>query len=309
MGSVGQFIGQMSITFISNRFGRKVAMWTFWAAIALSVMVECLAKDWKVWLVAKILGGLGVGGMQATIPLYIAEVAPINARGAFLTCYSLWWVTGMFFAPVALQVMSKNDPTNWKTPVYTQWGQIGLMGLIYLILPESPAWCATRGDMERTKKAIRPFFRGIENVDIDHQVNLLSINVEHERSVAIDQRSEKWYAIFRGTDRKRTIISLWTMMTQQFIGLQIFFGYGTYFFQQAGIEDPFMVTCITNGINIAWSIIILYLADAVGRRKMACYGTTLCWFCVVAVGILGVVPKGKATNILLVMFSVFWSTY
>ncbi len=41
------------------------------------------------------------------------------------------WSLGSLFAPVALQVMSKTDPLNWKVPIYTQWGQLGLMAYVF----------------------------------------------------------------------------------------------------------------------------------------------------------------------------------
>lgn len=309
MGSVGQIIGMTTLPFLSNRFGRKAAMFYYWLLLSLSVVLECVASEWRVWLVAKLVGGIGVGCLQSTIPTYISEVAPVRARGAFLMSYSLWWTAGQFFAPVALQVMSETDPYNYRTPIYTQWALIGLMLLIYLIIPESPAWCAATGNPKRAKKCLRIINKGVEDFDLEHQYNLLVINVEHERALALEQRAVNWWAIFRKTDGLRTLISCWTLVAQQFIGLGVFATYGSYFFQQAGIDDPFRVTCITSGINIGASVVIVFLADITGRRWMACSGTTLCLVCNVAVGILGVVPKFDAANKLLVLFSCLWSEF
>lgn len=284
-------------------------MYCYWAILALSVMVECVSPDWKVWTLSKLLGGIGVGCMQSTIPIYIAEVAPIRARGVFLMGYSLWWIIGQFFAPVALQVLSTTDAYNYLTPIYSQWGHIGLMLIIYLWIPESPAWCATRDKAELAKKSLRAIYRGVKDFDVEHAYKLLIINIEHERAVACEQRNEKWYAIFRGIDGKRTLVACWTLLTQQFIGLGVFFSFGSYFFQQAGIKDPFRVTCITSGIDIAVSIALLFLADYVGRRRLACYGTTLCAVCNIAVGILGVTPRTGASDDLLVLFACLWRKY
>ena len=297
----------VSLPFLSDRYGRKAAMYIFWFLLAISVMLECVAREWRIWLVAKLFGGLGVGSMQSTIPTYLSEVAPIRIRGAFLMCYSLWWITGQFFAPVAMQVMSTYAPENYIVPVYTQWSQIGLMLIIYLVIPESPPWCVSCGKDEQAKEILLRLNKGVKDYDVEHQYNLLLINIEHERAVGAAQKRESWHAIFRGRDGLRTMISCWTLVTQQLVGVSIFLGYGTYFFQQAGLEDPFMATCITSGINIAASVVVVYLADATGRRWLACSGTTLCWAANVAVGILGVVPHVSATNVLLVVFASFWS--
>ncbi|KAJ9419807.1 hypothetical protein FOXG_15485 [Fusarium oxysporum f. sp. lycopersici 4287] len=307
IGSGGQVVGMVTLPFLSDRFGRKAAMYWLWFLLAISVILECVAKEWRVWLVAKLFGGIGVGCLQSTIPTYVSEVAPPRVRGVFLMCYSLWWLIGQFFAPVALQVMHAQDPTNYLTPVYTQWSQIGLMLAIYLLLPESPAWCVSRGKTDRARKSLQVLYRGVEGFDVDHHINLIQINLEHERAIAQEQNNEKWYSIFMGRDGLRTLISCWTLMTQQFIGLGIFFGYATYFFQQAGLKDPFKITCITSGINIFFSFVVIYVSDIFGRRWLACYGTTICWACCIVVGILGVAPETNATNYVFVLFACIWN--
>lgn len=75
---------------------------------------------------------------EFSIPCYIAEIAPINVRGSMIFLYNIWWSSGSLFASVALQVLNTSQPYNYKLPIYTQWGQIGLMLIIYLYLPESP---------------------------------------------------------------------------------------------------------------------------------------------------------------------------
>lgn len=96
-------------------------------------------------------------------------------------------------------------------------------------------------------------------------------------------------------------------MTQQFIGLTLFSTFASYFFQQAGIEDPFQATCITSGLNIAANLTMILTADRFGRRNISCGGSTLSWAACMAIGILGVVPRVRATEYLLVTFACLWS--
>lgn len=305
--SVGQIIGMTTIPFISNRYGRKTAMFTFWVVLAVSVLVECLARKWQVWLVGKLLAGIGVGCLQSTLPTYIAEVAPVRIRGGLLMCYSFWWTVGSFFSYIAIQTMAKRKPYHWLEPIYTQWAQIGIMLIVYIFLPESPAWCVGANQLERAEKALLKLNGNIPGYDVHQQVQVLSLAVEHERSVAAEQRREKWTAIFRGTDGIRTLISLWTNMSQQFIGLTLFGTFGTYFFQQAGLSDPFKIKCITSSLNIVTVLIVVLVADRLGRRWIACTGTTLCWVACVVIGILGVTKKVRATDYLFVLFACCWS--
>lgn len=305
--SVGQIIGMISLSFVSSRFGRKVAMYSLWLILAFSVLAESLARVWEVWLVGKLLAGIGAGCVQTTVPTYIAEVAPVRIRGGLLMLYSFWWTVGTFFAYIAMQSMNKNQPNNYLDPIYTQWAQIGLMLIIYIFLPESPVWCVTRGDREKAKKALARLNSDVPGYDLDHQVEALVLSVEHEKAIATEQQREHWYAIFKGIDGLRTVIALWTNLSQQFLGLTLFSTFGTYFFQQSGLEDPFMIKCITSSINIATIIIVVFVADVFGRRSIACYATTLMWASCAVIGILGVVPEVSATSYVFVLFACFWS--
>ena len=145
--SIGQIIGMTSLPFLSDRFGRKAAMYTYWFILAMSITAESAGRSWPAWLAAKLLAGIGVGCLQTTVPTYIAETAPIRIRGGLLMTYNFWFGLANFFAPVALvsstqaagslseqdllltilkHVMSRYAPNNWLTPILTQWGQIGL---------------------------------------------------------------------------------------------------------------------------------------------------------------------------------------
>ncbi|KAH8879716.1 putative transporter [Thozetella sp. PMI_491] len=305
--SVGQIVGMTTLPFVTSRFGRKPAMFTYWFVMALSVMVESLSRSWEHWLIGKLLAGIGVGCMQHTLPTYISEIAPVRIRGTMLMCYSLWWTTGSFFAYIGLQTMAREHATNYLTPIYTQFAQVGLMLIIYLIIPESPAWCVGRGKEEKARKQLQKIYWGVKDFNIDQHLQSLCLTVEHERTVAAEQRGEQWYAIFRGVDGRRTLVALWTLLTQQFIGLALFGTFGTYFFQQAGLPDPFKIKCIVSGINIAATIVYINVADFIGRRWLACLSTTLSWVSCIAIGILGVSPQVQATQIIFVLFACLWN--
>ncbi|WWC91437.1 uncharacterized protein L201_006383 [Kwoniella dendrophila CBS 6074] len=301
--SVGQIIGMTSVPFLASRYGRKPAMFLLWSILAASVICESTAKKWQIWFLAKLFSGIGVGSLQFITPTYVSEVAPTRVRGFLLMMYNFWFSVGGFFAPVALQVMSKYAPDDFRTPIYTQWSQIGLMLIIYIFLPESPMWCASRGLEDRAKSNMRRIYKGVEGFDVDEQYQALALTIEHERAVAAAAGREKWYAIFQGTNLRRTIASTWALSSQQVLGLTLFYTYASYFFKTAGIADPFAVTCITNGIQLVIILIVAASVDFVGRRNICCGGLTTMLVAVTLIGILGVVPANNASNKLLVFFS------
>jgi hypothetical protein len=181
------------------------------------------------------------------------------------------------------------------------------MILIYVFIPESPVWYVNKGKYEQARKVLCRLNRGVKDYDAEKQLQLIIVTIDHERSIAAEQRAEKWHAIFKKTDGFRTIIACWTLLAQQFIGLTLFANYSSYFFQQAGVSDPFQATSITTSIGLAAGLAIVFIADPLGRRLLSCSGTTVCWVANVVVGILGVIPRGKATNYLFILFACIWS--
>ncbi|KAL0944965.1 MFS alpha-glucoside [Colletotrichum truncatum] len=304
---VGQFITQTTLPFLAAPMGRKVSLYVCWLCLAASILGESLSRRWEHWLVAKMLAGMGLGCLQVTLPAYISEIAPTRIRGIVLMTYNLWWTVGTFFAYLAMDVISGYDSHNWLLPIYTQWGHIGLMLIIFLVLPESAAWAVSAGKLEKGKKALRSLYRGVEDYNVDRQIEVLVLMAEHEKEVAIAQGREKWTSVFRGTDGFRTIVALWTIVSQQFTGLVLFSTYGAYFFQQAGVGDPFKIKCIILGIKLVGAISVVYFADSFGRRLISCSGTTAMWGTSFVVGFLGLATQTKAVNSAFIFLAVIWN--
>ncbi|RSL42337.1 hypothetical protein CEP54_015512 [Fusarium duplospermum] len=303
----GQFLTQVSLPFLAAPYGRKISLYTCLTLLAASIFAESFARRWEHWLVAKMLAGMGLGCLQVTLPAYISEIAPTRIRGIILMTYNLWWTIGTFFAYVAMEVISGYDSHNWLLPIYTQWGHIGLMLIIFVMLPESAAWAVSAGKIEKAKKALRQLYRGVDNYNVDQQIEVLVLLADHETQVAIAQNREKWHSVFRGTDGFRTIVACWTIVSQQFTGLVLFSTFGAYFFRRAGVGDPFQIKCITLGIKLVAAIAVVYYADSFGRRLVSCSGITSMWATSFLVGILGVVPRVKAVNYIFILMAVIWN--
>jgi hypothetical protein len=79
---------------------------------------------------------------KATVPAYIAELAPTRIRGGLLLSYSLWFGFGGFIGPLALRELNLHHPFSWRIPIFTQWAQIGLMLSIYIFLPGTSRFSA-----------------------------------------------------------------------------------------------------------------------------------------------------------------------
>ncbi|KFX94393.1 hypothetical protein V490_04370 [Pseudogymnoascus sp. VKM F-3557] len=302
--SGGQVIGQVLLQYVTEGLGRKPALGVIWITLVLSIFIETFSSRWDHWLVAKLFSGMGVGMLQSTMPLYLSEIAPTQLRGFFINAYSFWFVIGQLFASVALYELKKVDPTNYKTPIYTQWPMVGLIGIIFVFLPESPWWLASKGKLDETAKALHFLHGRFEGYDVQEQIEVMTATVIIERQTAELNEEVGMWAVFQGRNLLRFLISGWPKITQQFVGLTVFNTYAVYFFQYAGNNNPFLVTVILSCVQLISMILTAAFTDAFGRRPLTVYPYAVTVLSVLCLGIIGCFDYTKpALSSLLIFFA------
>ncbi|KAH7339191.1 general substrate transporter [Pyrenochaeta sp. MPI-SDFR-AT-0127] len=302
--SAGQFVGQVLLQYATERYGRKIALYIIWIMFVASVLAESFATHWDHWLVAKLLSGMGVGMLQCTLPLYLSEISPTQLRGFFINAYTFWFVLGQLFASVALNRLHLIDPYNFRTPIYTQWAMIGVAGIIFVLLPESPWWLVSKGKLDKAKKVLNKYHGDLDDHEVQEQIDVMSATVAHERLLADQNKELDTWAVFRGRNLLRFLISSWPKVVQQFVGLSVFNTYATYFFQYAGNKNPFLVTVILSSVQLLSMIITAVTTDKFGRRPLTVYPYAVTVASVLCLGIIGCFNyKTSATSSLLVFFA------
>ncbi|WWC91994.1 uncharacterized protein L201_006948 [Kwoniella dendrophila CBS 6074] len=315
--SLGQLVGMWLLTPISDKIGRKYMLYVLWSMLFASIMIESFTKNWSHWSAAKLLSGIGIGSLQATLPVYVSEWSPNAVRGGMLLSYSAWNHTGGFMAPLILFICKKTlGEREYKIPILTQWAFLGIMLPIFLYLPETPAYFAARGLHDQGIAVLRRVNGGIKgyNVEEEYAVIRNTIEEEQERSAALGLDDNNWRAIlrsyvecFRGTNWKRTIAASLGGSLQQLTGLAFLSGYASLFFKEAGFTNAFEITSILFGIKIAFVLIFAVTTDRFGRRNIVLYLAALCLAMLLVVGILGHVPHSEKTKNLLIAAACFWS--
>ena len=79
--------------------------------------------------------------------------------------------------------------------------------------------------------------------------------------------------------------------------------YGTTFFQTVGIKNEFIITIITNVVNVASTPLSFWAIEHLGRRKLLLWGAALMTVCEFIIAIVGTAqPNSKASNKVLIAF-------
>ncbi|WVF71848.1 hypothetical protein IAT40_006657 [Kwoniella sp. CBS 6097] len=302
--SAGQTIGQIFLQYATEALGRKVAMYIIWMVLVASVLAETLAKNWQIWLVAKLLSGIGVGMLQATLPVYLSEIAPTQLRGFLINAYTFWFCLGQLIAGVALNRLNAKNPYGYKDAILTQWGMLGVMIIIFVLLPESPWWLASKGKLDHAQKVLTRFNGHLEGYSPQDEVNVMVATIEAEKVTAEKNGHVGPWAVLQGTNLFRLIIAAWPKIIQQFVGLSVFNTYAVYFFQLAGNKDPFLVSVILGCVQLIAMLITATLTDSLGRRPMTIYPYAVTTGSVLALGIIGCFDySSKSLGSLLIFFA------
>ncbi|THZ21589.1 general substrate transporter [Aureobasidium pullulans] len=258
-----------------------------------------------IWVVLVVLfAGMGVGMLQSTLPLYLAEISPTQLKGLFINAYTFWFVLGQLFASVALNRLHISAPYDFRTPIYSQWAMIGVSAIIFVFLPETPWYLVSKGKLDQAKKVLTKMHGRKQGYDSQEQVDLMMSTIASERAAA-EQNSELGpWAVFQGKNLLRFIIAAWPKITQQLVGLTVFNTYATYFFQKAGNKDPFLVTLILSCVQLISMIMTAVSTDKLGRRPLTVYPYAITVLSLLSLGIVGCFDYSRpALSSLLIFFA------
>jgi hypothetical protein len=115
------------------------------------------------------------------------------------------WSIGAFFAPLSLSLFKKTDPNNFKTPLFIQFGLLGVMAIIFVLLPESPWFLVTKGKLEQAHKNLTLVNGGVKGYDVDYELRVMVNTIEQERRIAstFGEQSlfQRYVDCFRGVNK------------------------------------------------------------------------------------------------------------
>jgi SP family sugar:H+ symporter-like MFS transporter len=205
-----------------------------------------------------------------TVPLYQSETAPKWIRGVIVGSYQLAITIGILLAAIVNNATARrNDTGSYRIPIAVQfaWAIILVSGM--LVLPETPRYLIRSGKYEKAARSLSKLRRLPE----DHEAiraELDEIQANHEYELTLGKAS--YLDCFRGKILKRQLTGCLLQGLQQLTGINFIFYYGTQYFKNSGITNPFIISMITSSVNTASTLPGLYAIDKWGRRPLLFWG-------------------------------------
>ncbi|KAJ3542353.1 hypothetical protein NM208_g4149 [Fusarium decemcellulare] len=290
----------------ADKLGRRWMILVVQIIMIGSCILEQLAVHWTHWLGARLLDGFSIGLAQCCINVYISEMAPTPCRGSLMSLVQLFYTIGSFLSAVSLNVVSQDVPENWRHAVLSQFAFCGVALIAWAFLPESARWHCVQGREAECKKILQKVNGKVEGYDVDREYRKMLVEIERANVTASVQGGGTYWDVFRGTNRRRLIISFLPWHWQVAIGVPIIGTYSSYFYDMAGLANPFNGTVATNVVNIVMLLVAVPLIERLGRRTLLLWCAPISIMSLLVIG--GILrASGPAVGPVLIAFACMWA--
>ncbi|MCX2474650.1 sugar porter family MFS transporter [Pedobacter sp. MC2016-05] len=263
---IGTVIGSLVGSRPSDHFGRKNTLYFVALAYLLSSIGTALADNWYIFLVFRLLGGLGVGISSVTAPIYISEVSPAHRRGSLVGLFQFNVVLGILISYLSNYLLSQGGDTSWRWMLGVQaFPSIVFLVLIFFI-PESPRWLILKKGA--TEKALE-ILRIINPLNCNEE--LASIKQSSLGSVA----GSKQEGLFSGKYNKQVILAVLFAFFNQVSGINAIIYYAPRIFEMAGLgaHSSLLSTVGIGMVNFVFTLLAINIIDKVGRKTLMLIGS------------------------------------
>ncbi|KAH9063845.1 general substrate transporter [Lactarius vividus] len=277
--SIQMIGGLMGLPFAprcSNRFGRRVTMFAGALLMLAGAGLQAVALSIVLFIVARLLIGVGLVFSLNAAPLLITELAYPTQRGKITSLYNASWYGGSIIAAwVCLAgTISDNRKSSWswRVPVLIQGVGPLLQVFLIWIVPESPRWLVSKGRERKAAKILARF----HSVGFDERNPLVLFEIAQiRRSLRMERRINKKvsFATLFATpgNRKRMRIILGLTLFSQWSGNGLASFYINLVLENVGITNQ-KVKAAVNGCLQMWNLVAALsgalLVERVGRRTL-----------------------------------------
>jgi len=280
LGAIG---GNIIAGPLADYFGRKVILITTALLFASCALGTALSHDVVFFIIARVIGGLGVGMAILVAPMYIAEIAPRKLRGTLVTFNQLNIVLGIsiaYFSNYFIQKTVTDPDLNWRWMLGVGLIPAGIYFLLLFLVPRSPRWLIRKGNDEEAMTVLRKV-NGDEQAKIEYN--------EIKASLNSDMKSEKgsFSELFSSKMKLVLLIGLGIAFFQQITGINAIFYYAPMIFEMAGggKDAAFMQAIILGLTNVAMTVVAMFLIDKLGRKPLLIIGSIGIFLSLTIVGV------------------------
>jgi MFS family permease len=264
----GAMAGNLMAGPLADLFGRKKVLIFVAALFTISATWSAMATGYTEFIIARIIGGIGIGGAILIAPIYIAEIAPPKLRGSLVSFNQLNIVIGISVAYFSNYFLVNIEGESWRWMLGVEAIPAAVYFLALFAVPKSPRWLIQKLDKEDQAQKTLTKIGGEEYAKATVS--------EIRRGLAKKESKGKLSDIFKSKYATIMIIAFGIAFFQQITGINAVFYYAPTIFEQAGgsTDSSFLQAIVVGLTNLVFTLVAIWLIDRLGRKPLLLIGST-----------------------------------
>jgi sugar porter (SP) family MFS transporter len=263
----GTVVGSLLGGWPADRFGRKATLLWIGILYFVGAVGSGLAPNVTTFIVARVIGGLGIGISTVVAPMYISEIAPPKHRGRLAGMFQFNIVFGILIAFVSNALLAGIGENAWRWML----GVAAFPSLLYAAfcfgLPESPRWLLSRkGDRQAGMEVLQR---------IEPDVSKAEIAAQADEIIAASTQQASSGNFWTARLRKPILLAILIAFFNQLSGINAILYFAPRIFELTGLgAKAALLQSIGIGVtNLVFTFVGLWLIDRLGRRTLLYIGS------------------------------------
>ncbi len=262
----GTVVGSLLGAWPADRFGRKATLLWVGVLYIIGAVGSGLAQNVGTFIIARFVGGLGIGISTVVAPMYIAEIAPPTSRGRLAGMFQFNIVFGILIAFVSNALLAGIGENAWRWML----GIAAFPSLLYALscfaLPESPRWLLSRkGDREAGMQVL-------QRIQSDASGSVIAAEADEIMALSTEKVSGRFWT---RQLRKPITLAILIAFFNQLSGINAILYFAPRIFELTGLgAKAALLQSVGIGLtNLVFTFIGLWLIDRLGRRTLLYIGS------------------------------------
>nr|CAB3489521.1 unnamed protein product [Digitaria exilis] len=216
-------------------------------------------------LLNRIFLGIGLGFSNQTIPLYLAEMAPPQYRGAINSGFELSLSLGILFANmVNYFVLKIKGGWGWRISLSMAAVPAAFLTISAIFLPETPSFMIQRDGNTNQARVLLQKLRGTTSVQKELDDLVCATNISRT------SRNPFRDIVFKRKYRPQLAIAIMTPFANQVSGINVINFYAPVMFRTIGLKESasLLSAMVTRLSATCANILAMVVVDRTGRRKL-----------------------------------------
>jgi len=261
----GTVLGSLFAGIPGDKFGRRDSLRIMAVLYVVSALGCAFAGNLSVLIIARFLGGLGIGGSSVLGPMYIAEIAPAKWRGRLVGLFQFNIVFGILLAYLSNYIVGTMQfgAAEWRWKLGVSAAPALLFLLMLFGIPRSPRWLVKKQRIDEAREVLRII--GEENYEQQLQEITTSIDAEH----VTDDSLLSWKYRFP------IFLAVSIGLFNQLSGINAILYYLNDIFAYAGFSkvSSDIQTVVIGGTNLLFTMLAMSVIDRIGRKTLLLIGS------------------------------------